>query len=384
VAPGGDESQAKYVNTPETEVYHKSKILYGIDKAKSKIRQEDYVLLVEGNMDVIASHQAGVENVVAVSGTALTSTQLDILKRYTKNLKMLFDMDEAGEAATKKSAKLCFEKDFSLQIVELPFGKDAADVARSNPEKLRAAVGGAQNAMEYFFRKTFASFDREKADGKKQISNLLLEMIGHLSNNVERSHWMKKLASELDVSDTALTEEYKKVKIGSSGRIEQKKDGALPKETLQPEKGKLELLLEEILGFSLVSGDVWKEIEKKVEYHPFFQQDKLLGFMLKNGGNLEYDFGRLLESVDAGLKSRAESIFFQKKFRQGLDNGPEEIPPEYFQKDIDILFAELGKEIKKLKLESIARDLRIAEGRKDEGAIKFLRQEFENILSRDI
>ena len=383
VEPGGDETQAKYVNTPETEVYHKSKILYGIDKAKSKIRQLDYVLLVEGNMDVIASYQAGLENVVAVSGTALTTTQLDILKRYTKNLKMLFDMDEAGEAATKKSAKLCLEKDFSLQIVELPFGKDAADVARNSPEKLLEAVGKAQNAMEHFFRKTFIRYDSSQAEGKRQISAQLLEMISHLSNNVERSHWLKKLASDLDVSETALTEEYKKVKLSSS-RTDREEKEALPKKPPLSEKSKIELLLEEILGFSLVSSDVWREIIEKVEYHPFFQQDQLLGFMLKNGENLEYDFGRLLEAVDVNLKSRAESIFFQKKFRRGLDNNLEEIPVENFQQDIEIAFIKLGEEIRRIKLERITKDLKLAESRKDKEAIKFLRQEFENILSRDI
>src|SRR3989339_173899 len=97
VAPGADESQAQYVNTPETEVYHKSKILYGIDKARMEIKQRDWALLVEGNMDVIAASQAGIRNVIAVSGTALTEDQVNIIKRYTKNIKMFFDMDSAGQ-----------------------------------------------------------------------------------------------------------------------------------------------------------------------------------------------------------------------------------------------------------------------------------------------
>jgi DNA primase len=172
VAPGGDESQAKYVNSPETEVYHKSKALYGIDKAKGEIKQKDFVLLVEGNMDVIAASQAGIKNVVAVSGTALTPTQLDTLKRYTKNIKMLFDMDSAGEAATKKSIKLCLEKNISVQIVELPFGKDAADVAKNNPEKLLESIEKAKSAMEYLYDKAFGAFDENTAEGKKRLARL--------------------------------------------------------------------------------------------------------------------------------------------------------------------------------------------------------------------
>jgi len=99
VAPGGDESQAKYVNTPETLVYHKGKALYGLSYAKSEIKKKNYVLLVEGNMDVIASAQAGIINTVAVSGTALTGDQITMLKRYTENIAMLFDMDSAGQLA---------------------------------------------------------------------------------------------------------------------------------------------------------------------------------------------------------------------------------------------------------------------------------------------
>ena len=218
VAPGGDESQAKYVNSPETEVYHKSKALYGIDKAKGEIKQKDFVLLVEGNMDVIATSQAGIKNVVAVSGTALTQMQLDILKRYTKNIKMLFDMDLAGETATKKSIKLCLEKNISVQIVELPFGKDAADVAKNNPELLRKAVLQAKSAMEYLFQKSFSKHDKNNPEGKKKISEEILEMIDSLASEVERS--MRNLDTLVTSSAivTETSEEFKTMSnyIGNS------------------------------------------------------------------------------------------------------------------------------------------------------------------------
>ena len=381
--PGGDEKQAKYVNTPETEVYHKSRILYGIDKAKTEIRQQDFALLVEGNMDVIAAYQAGIKNVVAVSGTALTVSHLDILKRYTKNLKLLFDMDEAGELATKKSAKLCLEKDFSMHIVELPFGKDAADVAKSDPEKLRRAVDDAQGVMEYFFGKSFSRFDKGSAEGKKRISSELLELVGCLSNSVEKSHWLKKLAVALDVPETALTEEYKKVRLGNSrtgkaGRSGEK-DSPLP----ASQKDKLELLVEEVLGLALVSGDVWRMIAGKDQYHSLFAQNRLLAFLLKNGPELEYDFERLLGRIEADLREQAQSLFFRKKFRQGLNNSPEEVPMENFQLEAENVFDELGRELKRTKLESIAKDLALAEERKDAEAAKFLRQEFERIITEN-
>ncbi|MFZ1627153.1 MAG: DNA primase, partial [Candidatus Moraniibacteriota bacterium] len=104
VSPGGNETQAKYINTPETNLYHKSRALYGLSIAKQAIKEAGRTILVEGNMDVIALHQAGLPNVVAVSGTALTADQLGILKRYGKKLALFFDMDKAGQAAAWKSA----------------------------------------------------------------------------------------------------------------------------------------------------------------------------------------------------------------------------------------------------------------------------------------
>lgn len=381
--PGGDEKQAKYVNTPETEVYHKSRILYGIDKAKVEIRQKDFVLLVEGNMDVIAAYQAGIKNVVAVSGTALTVSHLDILKRYTKNLKLLFDMDEAGELATKKSARLCLEKDFSLQIVELPFGKDAADVAKSDPEKLRRAVNEAQGVMDYFFGKNFSRFDKGTAEGKKRISTELLELINGLSNNVEKSHWLKKLAVALDVPEAALTEEYKKVRLGNSrtGKMGGSNETSAPLPASPKEK--LELLIEEVLGLALASGDVWRMVKEKSQYHPLFAQNKLLAFMVEFGPELEYDFDRLLGRIEIDLREQVQSLFFRKKFRQGLNNSPEEVPLENFQIEAENVFGELGRELKRTKLENIAKDLALAEEARDATAAKFLRQEFEKIRTEN-
>jgi len=185
VAPGGDESQAKYVNTPETESYHKSRVLYGIDKAKTKIRQNDFVFLVEGNMDVIACHQAGMENTVAVSGTALTEEQLNIIKRYTGKIKIGFDMDQAGELATQKSLGLCFEKELNTYVVELPEGKDAAELAKKDPQKLEMSVKNAQEAMEYLLQKSILKNDKNKATGQKAIAEEMLGYINYFSNPVE-------------------------------------------------------------------------------------------------------------------------------------------------------------------------------------------------------
>ncbi|MCX6761252.1 MAG: CHC2 zinc finger domain-containing protein [Candidatus Moranbacteria bacterium] len=378
VAPGGDESQAKYVNSPETEVYHKSKALYGIDKAKSEIKQKDFALLVEGNMDVIAASQAGIKNVVAVSGTALTPTQLDTLKRYTKNLKMLFDMDAAGEAATKKSLKLALEKNIAVQIVELPFGKDAADVAKNNPEKLRDAISKSKSAMQYLYDKAFGTFDSTASEGKRKISEALLEMIESLASEVEKSHWIKKLAQGLDVTEKALTTELKKAKLTNRTSVSQKTQEG--EKVLTDDRQKIDILLEELTGLMLILPDVWRSMALKKEHHDYFFRDKLLKLMLDKGVEFNFDFNRLTENADRELKLRAEKLFFRKKFRLGLNNSLEEVSMEELPQELPGILAELKKETKKIKLVQITKDLKLAENRKDKAALEFLRGEFEKIL----
>ncbi|MFZ2226254.1 MAG: DNA primase [Candidatus Moraniibacteriota bacterium] len=379
VSPGGDESQAKYVNSPETEVYHKSNVLYGLDKARNDIKQQDFVLLVEGNMDVIAAYQAGIKNVVAVSGTALTPTQLDILKRYTKNIKMLFDMDSAGEAATRKSLKLCFAKEINAQIVELLSGKDAADVARNHPEKLRAAVAASKSAMQYLFDKAFSTYDRSKVEDKKKISVNLLEMLNEFSSEIEKSHWLKKIAGELEVSESVLTGELKKARLGE--RIPARAQTQVDELGSLADRQKIDILLEELAGLMLILPDYWKDLALKKEYYDYFFRNNLLKLMLERGAEVGFDFGKFSGAIDRESQLLAINLFSRKKFRLGLNNSSEEISVEELQKEaIDVAEA-IRSEIKKEKQAKVEKDLKLAEKRGDKMAVKLLQEEFRKILA---
>ena len=230
VAPGGDEKNAKYINTPQSELYDKSKTLYGLHLAKTEIKKRDEVILVEGNMDVIASHQAGLGNTVAVSGTALTYDQIKIIKRYTENLKMAFDMDSAGQAAAKKSARVCLENDLNVRIVLLSSGKDAADVIRENKEIWEKSVREARGLVEYYFEDIFARYDAKDPVGKKKIAKELLNVIKDISSPVEQSHWLKVLAEKLG------TEEKVLAGVLEQAKRKKRKQRRSEKEEEKPEK----------------------------------------------------------------------------------------------------------------------------------------------------
>lgn len=377
VAPGGDESQAKYVNTPETEVYHKSKILYGIDKAKQAMRQKDEVLLVEGNVDVLASWQAGLPNTVAVSGTALTPDQIQIIKRYTPKVKMFFDMDKAGEQATKKSLKLCLEQEMAVDVVELSEGKDAAELAQKDPAALQKAVADAPEAMEYFLQKTLNKYDKNKTEGKKSASTELLEMIGAMANQIEKGHWLKKIGQALEVSESVLTDMLKKATLKE--RISGNAIGQIHQETSLP-KSKAETLLHELAGLMLVSAEVWKKIAEVEVENIFLQKDSLLNSIIQKGAAADFNFELFLKTLDAPeIAAAAERAFFEKKYRLDLNNNLEEIILADPLSEMECLLKEIQKEIRKEELDKIRKDLTAAEKEKDQEAIQFLRLEVKKI-----
>lgn len=206
IMPGGDENSAKYINTPETLVYNKGRILYGLDKAKIFIRQKDQCVMVEGNVDVIASYQAGVTNVVATSGTALTVEQLRIIKRYTNNLVFSFDMDSAGVKAANRGIDMALQEGMNISVIRVPEGKDPADCVKKDPTIWRSAAENTINIMDFYFESALTKYDRRDVEGKKHIAAELLGMIAKVTNKIERSFYLQKLSGEIGIEEKVLSE----------------------------------------------------------------------------------------------------------------------------------------------------------------------------------
>lgn len=207
------QEEAKYINSPATPLYDKSRTLYGLDKAGIGIRKNDKCLLVEGYMDVIMTSQAGIENVVATSGTALTSYQLRILKRYSDNLFTAFDMDLAGNSATKRGIDLAQAEGFNIKIVTMPEGKDPADVAFESPDNLKKLVDDAESIHDFYFNNTFSKYDKDTLDGKRNISKTLLPVIKKIPNKIEQTVWVQSLAKGLGVKEEDVLEELAKTTL---------------------------------------------------------------------------------------------------------------------------------------------------------------------------
>lgn len=248
VAPGGDEKSAKYVNTPQTLIYDKGRLLYGLDKAKIEIKRKNFCVLVEGNTDVIMSHQAGVFNVVASSGTALTEEHLKIIKRYTDNLVLAFDTDLAGINATKRTANLALSQGFNAKIIVTPSGKrikDPADLIRENPRAWEKIISSAQGIIEFCLSDALARHDIKTANGKKEAAKELLPLFKKIADPIEQAHWIGELAKKLRVAEKLLSEALNKISSPRETLQTQNKTQTI--KTNQPKSRRLRLE-EELIG----------------------------------------------------------------------------------------------------------------------------------------
>jgi DNA primase len=236
------EDPAKYLNSPATVLYDKSKVLYGLNNAKIDLRKKDACILVEGYTDVILSHQSGITNTIATSGTALTPDQLDILKRYTNNLITAFDMDSAGNSATTRGINLAQSKGFNIRVVSMIPGKDPADVVKENPEEWKKLIENNKSITEFYFDVAFGEEEGVLSPEKKRkISDDLLPIIKRIDNRIEQVHWIQELSSRLGVKEEHIEEELKKFKIE---KVEVEKE----KEVKHVHKTRLEQLEERLLS----------------------------------------------------------------------------------------------------------------------------------------
>jgi DNA primase len=204
----------KYMNSPQSLVYDKGRILFFLNRAKQAIKEADNVVVVEGNMDAITCHQFGFKNTVASSGTALTTDQLRLIKRFTKNLFLAFDADLAGETAAKRGIDNALKEEMEIKVIEIPegAGKDPDDCIRKNPELWKKAVAGAKNIMDYYFEKAVKKYGAGTLAGRQKIRTAMFSEISRLNDGVARSHWLKKLSEILNVRESDLYDEFKNYK----------------------------------------------------------------------------------------------------------------------------------------------------------------------------
>ena len=202
-----DPKAPKYLNTPQTLLYDKSRHVFGLSQAKEAIRAHDYAVVVEGNLDVVSSHQAGVRHVVATAGTALTEHHLKALKRLAGAVYFSFDGDKAGLAATERAIPIAQTVDVDIRVVSLPdSAKDPDELIQQSPAAWTRAIEAAEPVMEWVLRQYASREDIQTAAGKRAFTSSALAVVKQLRDPVEREHYVKKIAAMAETSVESVTQ----------------------------------------------------------------------------------------------------------------------------------------------------------------------------------
>ena len=373
----GDESTAKYVNSPETLIFNKSRILYGLDKAKVDIRKKEQCILVEGQTDTVMSYQAGVKNTIATSGTALTPDHLRIIKRYTDNLLLAFDTDTAGEVATKKSIGLAQQAEFNVKVIILSKDKDPADIIKGNPKAWKKNIEEAKPIMEFYFDNAFSKYNLKKLGDKRLAAKELLPPIKRIANEIERAHWLQVLASKLNVQEKLLNEALSKVRGPEEDSPSQILQGKTWEGKAALKKSRLQNLEENLLGFILKYPEHLDCLKKNLtsEYFTTPATQKIFQELKKQKSGKEINVKKFQKEILLDQPYYLEHIVFQIEHYNLKDKD--------VLKETDFCLKEIKSNYFKKKLSEISSAIKRAEREGDKKGTKKLTEEF-NKLSKEL
>ncbi len=382
------EAIGRYVNSPQTLIFDKGMILYGLSKSKPHLYSQEETLLVEGQMDFLAVWQSGIKNVVAGSGTALTPNQLKILKRYNNTLILGFDMDEAGDLAAERTIELALDKEFNIKILRLIEGKDLADFIdtkeKDKTEKgitIKELIKKAKPIMDFYFERAQKLGDKDNIQGKKTIASYFLPKIQKLNNVIEKSFWLNKLSRFLNIPEQALREELEKLSKNKAtinrGVIDENE--SLYEFPITESLLRIEIIAERIISFLIKSPQLKKNALDYEEYFP--HNFKEIFKVIKNISSAEEIDRHNLIKLNLGeeIKEKINQLGLRADYET-----------ELLERFNVSLKDELEKELKELKKESIKQqmseiesEIRNAEKDNDKKLLEGLMKKF-NQLSKQL
>lgn len=367
-----NEKDAKYINTPETPVYEKSRALFGLDKAKKEVAQKNWLVIVEGNMDVISSFEAGVKNAVASSGTALTREQIKIIKRYTPNIILSLDKDEAGSEALKRGIFIALEEGMNIKVLELLEYKDPDEMIKADKNLWKEALKNSKHFLEFYFDKFFGKINKPLNDItlKKRIAREILPFLKRMQNSIEKAHYIKELSKRLNVPEASIVEALNKTNTEYMPAREKE-------EIKKPQKSAKKILSETLLGLILSFPVTVSDIVSLLEEEDF--EDSLDKKIFKEFEKVFKETGNFdTEKIkDKDFKSYiSELMFVAEENHKSSDN-------EDIFKDAKFCF----KRFKYLKLKDKKDELKFkieeAEKGNEQDKLNVLMKELQEVLIKE-
>ncbi len=346
-----DDKSPKYLNTPETELFNKSEILFGLDKAKKDIRVKDYSILVEGQMDLVMMHQVGLTNTVASSGTALTEMHLQKLRRLSERVMMSFDSDSAGFNASDRSAKIALSLGMDLKLVQMPEGKDPADLAVQDPELLKECFRNSKSIVD-FYVDTLLSKNLDPKDLAIEIRKKVLPYIAQMKDKTDQSHWVSVIKKKTFLNEEALWEDLKKINFIP--------DANVTRIASAPPGKRVDTIERKVYGIIL-----WQRDQKpegiKIESVDLERRAKEI-------------FKERLDELEKIFEKEKELLLFEtESYYNNKTN---------LEKDIDELLVSLEEEYLKQELSLSMINLQKAEQKKESGEVLKYLEECQRITQR--
>lgn len=289
-----DSEAPKYLNSPETKVFHKSKILYGYDKAKGDILKMKKVIVVEGQFDVVLSHQAGTKNTVATSGTALTPDHIMLVSRVADKVQFCFDSDDAGIKALERALMISYALEVRSEVIEIQSGKDPADQIRENPDIWVLMTEKAKTGIEYLLNKIREKYP--KSERSLQIKKRVLPIIKVMEDKIEQAESIKEVAREIGIDENSVREEVDKIKLEGQTDFELSPSKSTPTSASQEDR-----IINAIEGIYLIwsnkESPPFDKIEINKKFHGLVEED------------LDTRIKRLTEKEIEERALRAENMF---------------------------------------------------------------------------
>jgi DNA primase len=211
VLPWDKRETGKYINSPETPLYHKSNVLYGLNLTRSFVKKKKIAIVVEGELDLISSWQAGIKNIVAIKGSALTEEQVRLLSRFAQKFILALDSDMAGDAAARRGIKVASDIGVEVKVAKITGFKDPDDAARGNIESYKKDLIAAEGVYDYFIDSVFSRVNSESGAGKSKISKEIIPILAEIGDRIVQSHYANVIARKLGVPLEAVLEELAKI-----------------------------------------------------------------------------------------------------------------------------------------------------------------------------
>ncbi len=346
ILPWLKQDMAKYINSPDSPAYHKSKVLYGMNITKSEIREKKFAVIVEGELDMISSYQTGIKNVVAIKGSALTEDQIRLIGRFSEKIILCLDSDFAGDEAAKRGAILAVNLGFDVKVAVIVGFKDPDEIARGNPEGYLKNIDEAASLWDFLINRVFNKYDSSTGNGKALISKEIVPLLVLIKDKIVQAYYIEIVARKLSVPTEAVVEEVSKV---NTVKNEKSEDSGYQKQAKSRRQ-----LLEEKLLINAIEQNIkilFKKEVKNLITSEFII--KIINFLEKNNlplpNELQDGYGEMLlsnsDNEDVNLIIKELTVL---DIKQKLEELGEQIKTDEDNEKLLTTFSSLSKKLSTL------------------------------------